>query len=149
DRIGACRPPERADHFQNRCSSNRKAARQILRQTVPPISGAKTQRALLYVRPKNPNIDKECPLLQSRSLLQADRPSLIVQTILDEGATHCPDPITGSRPLSEARAPNRCLRDCNLQPNRTRQNSSSCSCFHSSLKSQQPPHCRGRCNSKS
>src|SRR5207245_7901196 len=28
-------------------------------------------------------------------------------------------------------------------------NSSSCICCHSSLKSQQPPHCRGRCNSQS
>src|ERR1700741_2026241 len=110
---GACHLRERADRFQNRCSSDRKAARQISRQTAPPISGAKTQRALLYVRAKNPNIDKEYLLLQSRSLQQADRPSLSVQTILDEGATHCPDPITDSRPESGARAPNRCLRDCN------------------------------------
>ena len=54
---------------------------------------------------------KECLLLQSRSLHQADRPSPIAQTILDEGATHCPDPITGSKPVSRARAPNRCLHD--------------------------------------
>src|SRR6266404_612862 len=89
-------------------------ARQIVKQHVKFY--AKQCRPSLVQklnRPKNPNIDKECLLLQSRSLLQADRPSLIVQTILDEGATHCPDPITGSRPESEARAPNRCLRDCN------------------------------------
>src|SRR5258708_12844721 len=85
----------------------------MLRETGEAVLGRKTRRGLLDVGPKNPDNDKECLLLQSRSLLQEDRPSLIVQTILDEGATHCPDPITGSRPASEARAPNRCLRDCN------------------------------------
>src|SRR6266446_5579434 len=105
-------PPERADRFQNRCSSDRKAARQILRQTVPPIFGSKTQRAPLYIRSKSPNTDKECLWQQSRSPPQVDRPSPSTQTRLGEGATHCPDPIIGSTPTSGARAPSRCLRDC-------------------------------------
>ena len=78
--------------------------------TWQPSLVQNSKSSALYWR-KNPNIDKECLLLQSRSLLQADRPSPIAQTILDEGATHCPDPITGSKPVSRARAPNRCLHD--------------------------------------
>src|SRR4030081_627463 len=95
-------------------------ARQIVKQYVKfyakqgrPSAGAKTQRALLYVRPKRLNTDKEYLWPQSRSPLRADRPLPSAQTILGEGATHCPDPTVDSTPASGARAPNRCLRDCN------------------------------------